>query len=636
MAQGEREHTGSNTILLLLTAIVAGAFALRFMVFSTEELGLDGCLAVGLASIPVHDMLAFNLRDVHPPLFYLALRAWLGMVGTNFVAAKWLTIAAGVLTIPVLYQIARRTMGPLPGLLAALLLMASPAHIFLSPTVRDFAAGMLLSLLSTLVLLSLVDAHDCRRQRSFLLSLCLALTTGSALLTWYFHGLHLFLQAAYLIVLRPRRSPLAGIALLGGTLVAAPWLAYALTPLLGKALGVTSVSGEAPRLLDVETFGRETATSVVGSSPVPWAALLAWWGLLLLLGAGYGAFRARYRPWATYSFAGTALGLGLVYLVAGLWVHGVFFIRYLLIPLPFAILAQAMLTAGSSAVWRKVAVTSLIVLLIPAALWYAGMSTAPPIPYNQDPVSLLLEPQIGAGDAVIFTDIARLGFYRLRNPNAVPSYSVHFAGAAYLEDDVEARSRELLPALLANHKRIWLVNSATYKGKLGTILKEALGRTLAERIVLRNDSTDTEVVQYRAPAGVRQAFAFGDAIKFEGYEIRGGNGEFAPGEAITIDLVWRAAAPVTRDFVVSLQILDGGGHLVAQSDGPPANGRAPTSTWQAAEQIVDTRSITIPDKPGAYTLGVAMYELPSVQRLAVANTTTNLVVLQSIGVKQGP
>ncbi|MDA8217579.1 MAG: glycosyltransferase family 39 protein [Dehalococcoidales bacterium] len=110
--------------------------------------------------------MATDLRDVHPPLFYLGIRAWLGLVGTNFVAAKWLTIACGVLAIPVIYQLGRRLFGPQAGLCAAILLTVSPAHIFLSATVRDFAPGLLLSTLSLLVLLRLLAVPKEGRRRA--------------------------------------------------------------------------------------------------------------------------------------------------------------------------------------------------------------------------------------------------------------------------------------------------------------------------------------------------------------------------------------------------------------------------------------------------------------------------------------
>ena len=625
---------------LLVIFSVAVSFALRFLVFSTEELGLDGHLSVGLASVPLEQMLAFNLRDVHPPLIYIALGAWLGGVGTNFIAAKWFSIAAGVLTIPLIYQLARRLMGQLAGLMAAVLLVASPAHIFLSSTVRDFAPGLFLSVLSLLALHALVGADAQQRpRRLLLLGLCLALVTGGALLTWYFHGLYLALQVGYLAVRRPRQWRVAGLALAGGVLIAMPWLTLALPPLLAKASGGVTVSGATPRLLDPVLFAREAVNGLIGAELVPWPALAVYWILLSILGLIAASRRGRDKIAALGSFAVLVAGLITAYLLAGLWVHSTSLARYLLIPLPFSILTQAAITTAFS---RRVSITCLVALLVPAAAWYGRMATAAPIPYKEDPVWLYLEPRFAEGDAVIFTDIARLGFHRLRNPHPVPSYAVHFAGSTFLEDDVAARTRDLLPAILRRHNRIWLVDSAPEKRNLALIIEQALGVPLGERMVLRSPFTQAEVLSfrgtrkdgYRPPAGEREGVVFGEEIRLEGYEVRGDRAELAPGDVITVDLLWSAVARVKGDYVVTLQVLDSEGRLAAQSDGPPAGGRAPTSTWRVAEPLVDSRTVRMPERSGSYTLGVALYEWPSLRRLAIAGRPDNLLPLQSVTVSR--
>ncbi|MDO8670793.1 MAG: glycosyltransferase family 39 protein [Dehalococcoidia bacterium] len=535
-ATSPKKAAGGAVPLLVVACVLVG-FALRFGLFSTEELGLDGHLSVGLASIPVGDMLAFNLRDVHPPLFYLTLRAWLGLVSTNFIAAKWLSIASGILAIPVLYQIAKRTMGPLAGLMAAMLLTVSPAHIFLSATVRDFAPGMLLSTTTLLLLILLVGDGEGRksrasegvlasdgeilstsrqsfpsrsiesgqsyphRQRGFsrrelALGAGLSVTTGCALLTWYFHGLPLLLEVGYLIIARPRRWRLAAVALLAGIAISLPWLAYAAPPLLAKVGGGITVSGEAPRLLEFSTFAAKVASSVAGVGLFSWAVLLAYWVALLILGAVFAMRLPRLRLLAIGSLAGTTMGLGLTFLLAGLWVYSTFLTRYVLIPLPFAILAQSMLATASRVVWRRVAVMCLAALLIPSGLWYLQFIDSGPIPYDQDPVSLYLEPRLQPGDAVIFTDIARLGFYRLRNENPVFTYAIHFTGSSFLEDNVKQRTIDLIPAVRRQHKRIWLVNSEYDKRELASLVEEALGKPLAERVVLSNSVTSGEVLSF--------------------------------------------------------------------------------------------------------------------------------------------
>ena len=73
-------------------------------------------------------------------------------------------------------------------------------------------------------------------------------------------------------------------------------------------------------------------------------------------------------------------------------------------------------------------------------------------------------------------------------------------------------------------------------------------------------------------------------------------------------------------YTVFSHLIDADGKLVAQFDGEPAGGTAPTTTWKPGATVVDRRAIPLPVDlpPGRYTLRVGMYSQPGLQRLAVA------------------
>ncbi len=88
--------------------------------------------------------------------------------------------------------------------------------------------------------------------------------------------------------------------------------------------------------------------------------------------------------------------------------------------------------------------------------------------------------------------------------------------------------------------------------------------------------------------------------------------------AVTLD--WRADRPLDRDYTVFVQLLSSEGKLVAQSDGYPAGGALPTSSWLPGEIIRDEHRLTLrPDlPPGTYHLIAGLYLLSTGQRLPVA------------------
>ncbi|MHB1134820.1 MAG: glycosyltransferase family 39 protein [Chloroflexota bacterium] len=477
----QREDANWAPAAVLLAA--ATGFALRWRAFGSAELGLDGHLAVGLALAPLGDMLAFNLRDVHPPLFYLLLGGWLQAAGIDFTSARWPAVAAGTLTIPLLYQLGRRLLGPWPGLAATLLLALSPAHIFLSATVRDFGLGLGLSTLTLVLLLALARPEQSGR-RAAALALALGLATGAALLTWYFHLLYLGLAALYLLLHRRPGGRLAAWALGAGTLLALPWYAVALPVLAGKAARGVTVSGEGQSALALDAFARGAAEGLVGSADLPWPVLLLGWTAATLAGLALWWRAGRSRAALASVVAGLALGLLGAYVLAERWVQSTFIARYLLIPLPFALLAQAALLSGRDWRQRSLGVLALIVLLLPAGNWYWDLSRSGSIPYDADPALRYLEPRLAPGDAVIFMDYARAGLYRLRAGEA-PCYVIHFAGSAFLADDVPARAATLAPAILARHRRVWFVLSQEDRQGEAEVVRRALGPPLAEPTVVR-------------------------------------------------------------------------------------------------------------------------------------------------------
>ncbi|MCC6905772.1 MAG: hypothetical protein IT326_08025 [Anaerolineae bacterium] len=84
-------------------------------------------------------------------------------------------------------------------------------------------------------------------------------------------------------------------------------------------------------------------------------------------------------------------------------------------------------------------------------------------------------------------------------------------------------------------------------------------------------------------------------------------------------LGWEAPGPAPADYHVFVHIVDAGGALVAQADGPPP-GPSP-NTWQAGTRILDQRTIALPASlaAGDYTVRLGWYDWESGERIPLAN-----------------
>jgi hypothetical protein len=102
-------------------------------------------------------------------------------------------------------------------------------------------------------------------------------------------------------------------------------------------------------------------------------------------------------------------------------------------------------------------------------------------------------------------------------------------------------------------------------------------------------------------------------------------------EWLNVWLRWQALADGDSDYSATVQLLDTAGVLVAQHDGIPGGGYAPTSAWSAGQIIDDRHSVALPGdlSPGSYRLVVALYGLDGV-RLLVSGEPEDAVELTTI------
>jgi hypothetical protein len=116
-----------------------------------------------------------------------------------------------------------------------------------------------------------------------------------------------------------------------------------------------------------------------------------------------------------------------------------------------------------------------------------------------------------------------------------------------------------------------------------------------------------------APPAHPLALRFTGGITLEGDDLR------QSGPTLTVTLHWLAGATIPLDYTTFVYIVDPAGKLVAQHDGPPADGRFPTSFWHPGDHIADVHVVTLPStlSPGVYHLEVGLYNGRTLQRLAV-------------------
>jgi hypothetical protein len=110
---------------------------LRF--YTHADMWLDEALTVDIARLPVRDIPAALRRDGAPPLFYVLLHFWMGLVGHSNAAIRALSGIFSCATLPLVWVAARRLGGRAAAIGALLIVASSPFAIYYGTEARMYA-----------------------------------------------------------------------------------------------------------------------------------------------------------------------------------------------------------------------------------------------------------------------------------------------------------------------------------------------------------------------------------------------------------------------------------------------------------------------------------------------------------------
>jgi len=360
------------------------AFAVLYSSLSPEQ------MVYGTVT-PVSDA---GAADVHPLLYYFILHGWMGLAGSSPLAARFLSVILGMITVGLLWRLADGSMGRRVGLAAALLAAANPFHVAYSQEARMYA---LLALAAVAATWGLLRALGDSRGRWWILYV-----VGAAL-TLYAHNLGAFhLAALHFLVLARRqwRRRLAAL-LLADAAVAALFLPWLLAVLPGQLGFVGRGYWVAPP--GVEQLVRASMLPILTfyeQGPVWLTALALSTGLLLLALLLRQSMR-RQGPvaWFVLLAWGPVVLLFIVSLIRPVYLE-----RALLPSSLFYLVAIGWLFAGARlprAIW--LVLTAMMVAATGASLAnHYAYSGFPRPPFAE--AAAYLEAHVEAGDAVVHTN----------------------------------------------------------------------------------------------------------------------------------------------------------------------------------------------------------------------------------------
>lgn len=143
--------------LLVLTVLLA--YGLRLHQLDSSSFWQDEGLTPLRSGYPIAKILSNEITiqgaatdDTHPPLYFLIIHFSRQLLGESDFSYRYISVIAGVLLVPLLYEFGRRLAGENVGMLAALLAAANPLYVWYSQEARMYTLLVLFSTLASYVL----------------------------------------------------------------------------------------------------------------------------------------------------------------------------------------------------------------------------------------------------------------------------------------------------------------------------------------------------------------------------------------------------------------------------------------------------------------------------------------------------
>lgn len=182
----------------MIYLILIGSALLRFYNNAAVALWHDEAFSALYMRYPFMEMIERIRLDVHPPLYYLILRAWVVFAGDSLLSLRLLSIIFGVLTVWIGYLVVKTAFGNRRlADIAALFLAINPFQIQYAVEARMYTLGTFLILLASYFLLKALGKDTASSRIRYWAGF--SLTISACLYTHYFLFFSVAALAIYIV-----------------------------------------------------------------------------------------------------------------------------------------------------------------------------------------------------------------------------------------------------------------------------------------------------------------------------------------------------------------------------------------------------------------------------------------------------
>ena len=163
----------------MFTPVVAGLLFLVFSVINlTSSIWFDESYSAYLVRGNFGEIWNMTAMDVHPPLYYFALKMWSSIFGTSDFALRFMSIFFGLVAIVFIFHAVKRWFGTKTAILATLFAAISPMFIRYGQEMRMYTMVLLIVAVATYVLSLALEKGAEKAGRKWWILYAILIATG--------------------------------------------------------------------------------------------------------------------------------------------------------------------------------------------------------------------------------------------------------------------------------------------------------------------------------------------------------------------------------------------------------------------------------------------------------------------------
>lgn len=261
--------------LLALSVGIGTVLALGLSQITRGSIWFDEAFSEHISRHSFFDIARYTALDVHPPLYYWALKVWRTMFGNSEIALRSMSLFFLVMTIVVVYFLVRKYFTRRAAVISVVLLAVSPMLFRYGVEARMYTMEAFIAVTATFTLLKAYREKNKKMWITYGALVGLGLITHYlTALMWIGHALWLYIQSSqkkFLPTVKKMLKSGYGLSIIAGIVVSLGWLPFMVTQLVhiqGGGFWIKPVSVDT-----VPNFIANMYTYMASSEATGWTAL---------------------------------------------------------------------------------------------------------------------------------------------------------------------------------------------------------------------------------------------------------------------------------------------------------------------------------------------------------------------------